>query len=49
MQLIVDKSLAAGFIPINTWHHRASLTFKPAQGHCLQVKMASLIFYGEMT
>ena len=27
-----DKSLAAGFIPINTWQQRASLPFKPAQG-----------------
>ena len=29
MQLVVDQSLAAGFIPINTWQHRASLPFKP--------------------
>ena len=29
MQLIVDQSLATGFIPINTWQKRASLPFKP--------------------
>ena len=29
MRLIIDQSLAAGFIPINTWQQRASLTFKP--------------------
>ena len=29
MRLIVDQSLAAGFIPINTWQQRASLPFKP--------------------
>ena len=40
MRLIVDKSLAAGFIPNNTWLQRASLPFKPTQGHRLQVKMA---------
>ena len=34
-----DKSLAAGFIPINTWQQRASLPLKHAQGHCLQVKI----------
>ena len=28
-----DKSLAAGFVPINTWQQRASLPFKLAQGH----------------
>ena len=40
-----DKSLAAGFIPINTWQQRASMPFKPAQRHCLQVKILSLMFY----
>ena len=29
MQLIVDQSLAAGFIPFNTRQQRASLPFKP--------------------
>ena len=29
MRLIVDLSLARGFIPINTWLQRASLPFKP--------------------
>ena len=29
MCLIVDQSLAEGFIPINTWQQRASLSFKP--------------------
>ena len=29
MWLIVDRSLAAGFIPINTRQQRASLPFKP--------------------
>ena len=29
MQLIIDQSLAAGFIPINTWQQRASLPCKP--------------------
>ena len=29
MQLIVDQSLAAGYIPINTRQQRASLPFKP--------------------
>ena len=29
MPLIVDQSLAAGFIPINTQQQRASLPFKP--------------------
>ena len=29
MRLIVDQSLAVGFIPINTWQQRASLPFKP--------------------
>ena len=29
MPLIVDQSLAAGFIPINTRQQRASLPFKP--------------------
>ena len=29
MWLIVDQSLAAGFIPINTRQQRASLLFKP--------------------
>ena len=48
MRLIVDQLLAAGFIPITTWLQRASLPFKPAQGHRLQVKTA-LMFYGEMT
>ena len=28
--LIVDQSLAAGFIPINIWQQRASLPFKPS-------------------
>ena len=28
-QLIIDQSLAAGFIPINTGQQRASLPFKP--------------------
>ena len=27
------------FIPINTWQQRASMPLKPAQGHCLQVKI----------
>ena len=31
MRLIVDQSLAAGFIPINTW--QPSLPFKPGQGY----------------
>ena len=44
MQLIVDQSLAEGFIPIYTLHQRASLTLKSALGHCLQVKMALLMF-----
>ena len=39
MGLIVDQSLAAGFIPINTQQQLASLPFKP---DCLQVKMGSL-------
>ena len=30
MWLIVEQSLAAGFIPINTWQQRASLPFKPS-------------------
>ena len=30
MRLIFDHSLAAGFIPINTRHQRASLPFKPS-------------------
>ena len=30
MRLIVDQSLATGFIPINTWQQRASLPFKPS-------------------
>ena len=34
-----DKSLAAGFIPINTCQQRASMPFKPAQGHRPKVKM----------
>ena len=34
-----DKSLSAGFIPINTWLQRAAMPFKPAQGHRLQVKI----------
>ena len=29
MRLIVDQSLAAGFIPIDTRQQRASLPFKP--------------------
>ena len=29
MGLIVEESLALGFIPINTWQQRASLPFKP--------------------
>ena len=29
MQLIVDESLAVGFIPLNTQQQRASLPFKP--------------------
>ena len=29
MQLIIDQSLTAGFIPINTGQQRASLPFKP--------------------
>ena len=29
MPLIIDQSLAAGFIPINTQQQRASLPFKP--------------------
>ena len=29
MWLIVDQLLATGFIPINAWQQRASLTFKP--------------------
>ena len=49
MWLIVDQSLAAGFIPINIWQQSAMLPFKPTQGHLLQVKISSLIFYGEMT
>ena len=32
-----------------TWQQRASLPFKPAQGHLLQVKISSQMFYGEMT
>ena len=43
------QSLAAGFIPIKTWQQGASLPFKPAQGHCLQVKISALMLYGEMT
>ena len=39
-----DKSLAAGFILINTWQQRASMPFKPTQGHRLQVKISSLMF-----
>ena len=34
-----NKSLAAGFIPNNTWQQRASLPLKPTQGHHLQVKI----------
>ena len=30
MRLIIDQSLAAGFIPINTRQQRASLPFKPS-------------------
>ena len=44
-----DNSLAPGFILINTWQQRAVMPFKPAQGHHLQVKISSLMFYGEMT
>ena len=29
MQLIFDQSLDVGFIPINSWQQRASLSFKP--------------------
>ena len=48
MQLMVDQSLASGFIAIKTWQQRAALPFKPAQGHSLQVKISSLMLYGEM-
>ena len=30
MRLIVDQSLAVGFIPIKTWQQKASLPFKPS-------------------
>ena len=33
MRLIVDQTLAAGFIAINTQQQRASLPFKPGQGY----------------
>ena len=49
MWLIVEQSLAAGFIPIYTWQQRASLPLNPAQEHRLQVKIQSLLFYGAMT
>ena len=42
MWLIVDQSLAAVFFPIKTRQQRASLPFKPGQGHRLQVKLGSL-------
>ena len=29
MWLVIDQSLAVGFIPINSWQQRASLLFKP--------------------
>ena len=32
MRLIVDQSLATGFIPINTWQQRTLLPFKPGGG-----------------
>ena len=38
-----------GFIPINTRQQRASLPFRPGQGHCLQVKMASLSAMEDIT
>ena len=38
MRLIVDQSLAPGFIPINTWQQRASLPFKPG-GDVLERKV----------
>ena len=44
-----NRSLAAGFIPIIKYMAaEASLPFNPAQGQRLQVKMALLMFYGEM-
>ena len=45
---LCDISPVTGFIPINTWQQRASLPFKPAQGHHLQGKMVLLMFYGDM-
>ena len=33
----------------NLRFNRASMPFKPAQGHRLQVNISSLMFYGEMT
>ena len=46
-----DKSLSAGFIPINTWQQRASTPFKPAQGHRLQVKtiVANVLWRNDQT
>ena len=41
MQLIVDQSLVTGFIPINTLQQRASLPFKPGQGHDATVDISA--------
>ena len=41
MRLIVDQSLAAGFIPINTRQKRAPLPFKPGQGRDASVDISA--------
>ena len=41
---MVDQTLTTGFVPIKPWQQRASLSFKLAQGHRLQVKYRRLCF-----
>ena len=51
MQLIVDQSQAAGFIPINTQQQRASLPFKPG-GSVLEMKVYNndnITFFSPLT
>ena len=49
MRLMVDQSLAVGFIPIKTWQQKASLQFKPSVLESKLYKNHDKIFFFILT
>ena len=49
MRLIVDQSLAAGFIPIKKWQQRASLPFKSRTSSASKDIVANVLWRNDQT